>query len=197
MPAGGRPDGERCRRRTTAVAATGPRSRETSAVTDTPPPAAVTLGFLSLAQDAGGVSGGYLLTNAWGRPLEFRLSSSVQPTRVQQILYGPTLADYLQCELIGKTLVEKSSALPALIVTDSVVGLGLAGRVGVPVVAVAEDGLTHPRSSRPLAVAGDAEAARRVLDLIDPVVDLAEPFARIREAAAEARKLGGASRAAA
>ena len=71
-------------------------------------PHAVTLGFLSLAQDAAGHSGGYLVTNAWGRPLEFRLSSAVQPTKVQQILYGPTLADYLQCELIGKTLVEKA-----------------------------------------------------------------------------------------
>lgn len=166
-------------------------------MTDTPPPSAITLGFLSLSQDASGVSGGYLLTNAWGRPLEFRLSSSVQPTKVQQILYGPTLADYLQCELIGKTLVEKSSTLPALIVTDSVVALGLAARVNVPVVAITEEGLNHPRSSRPLAVSGDTEATHRVLDLIDPVVDLAEPFARIREAAAEARKLGGSSRAAA
>ncbi len=164
---------------------------------DTASPVTVTLGFLSLTQDAGGVSGGYLLTNAWGRPLEFRLSSSVQPTKVQQILYGPTLADYLQCELIGKTLVEKSSAVPALIITDSVVGLGLATRVNVPVVAIGESGMTHDRSSRPLSVAGDPDVVRQILDLIDPVVDLAEPFVRIREAAAEARKLGGASRAAA
>ena len=166
-------------------------------MTDTPPPAAVTLGFLSLTQDAAGVSGGYLLTNAWGRPLEFRLSSSVQPTKVQQILYGPTLADYLQCELIGKTLIEKAGGPPGLVVTDSLVGLGLAGRLNVPVVAIAEAGLTHPRSSKPLATAGDPDAVRRALDAVDAAVDLAEPFARIREAAAEARKLGGANRVAA
>ena len=166
-------------------------------MTDTPTPAAVTLGFLSLTQDAAGVSGGYLLTNAWGRPLEFRLSSSVQPTKVQQILYGPTLADYLQCELIGKTLVEKAGGPPNLIVTDSLVGLGLATRLGVPVVAIADSGLSHARSSKPLAVAGDQAAAVRALDLVDAAVDLAEPFARIREAAAEARKLGGSNRVAA
>lgn len=163
-------------------------------MTDTPPPAAIVLGFLSLCQDASGVSGGYLLTNAWGRPLEFRLSSSVQPTKVQQILYGPTLADYLQCELIGRTLVEKSGTPPVLIVTDSPVGLGLAHRLNLPVVAVVDEGIRHPRSSKPLAFAGGPEA---VLELVDPAVDLAEPFARIREAACEARKLGGTSRAAA
>ena len=119
-------------------------------MTDTPSPAAVTLGFLSLAQDASGHSGGYLVTNAWGRPLEFRLSSSVQPTKVQQILYGPTLADYLQCELIGKTLVEKASASPDLIVTDSVVGLGLANRVNVPVVAQLEGPMLIPHAMHTL-----------------------------------------------
>lgn len=189
-------------RQTDAGPATGFLPRETADVTDTPHPSAVTLGFLSLTQDASGVSGGYLLTNAWGRPLEFRLSTAVQPTKVQQILYGPTLTDYLHCELIGKTLVEKSSTRPVLIVTDSPTGLGLAARVSVPVVAVGPAGavgdevFAHPRSSRPLLTTGDRAAVLALLEQIDPVVDVAEPFARIREAAAEARKLGGVSRAA-
>src|SRR4051812_23734213 len=49
------------------------------------------LGFLSVLQENGGFLGGYLVTNYWGRPVEFRLSTAVQPNRVQQILYGPTL----------------------------------------------------------------------------------------------------------
>ena len=61
------------------------------------------VGFLSIVTDATGVFGGYLVTNAWGRPLEFRLTTAVQPNRVQQILYGPTLTEYLHAELIGKT----------------------------------------------------------------------------------------------
>ena len=184
-------------RRTPAT--TGSDPRETADVTDTPTPAAIALGFLSLCQDAGGVSGGYLVTNAWGRPLEFRLSSSVQPTRVQQLLYGPTLLDYLHCELIGKTLVEKSATPPALIVTDTPTGLGLFTRLGVPVVSVGDacaDGLTHARCGQPLRFAGDRDRVLFLLDQIDAAVDLCEPFARIREAAAEARKLGGANRAA-
>ena len=65
------------------------------------------VGFLSVLHESGGYVGGYLVTNAWGRPLEFRISSAVQPNRVQQVLYGDTLAAYLCGELIGKTLADK------------------------------------------------------------------------------------------
>src|SRR5205823_1031168 len=52
------------------------------------------LGYLTILRDGTGYLGGYLVTNAWGRPLEFRLSSAVQPNRVQQILYGQSLEPY-------------------------------------------------------------------------------------------------------
>ena len=58
-------------------------------------PAALHIGFLTVFAEANGYLGGYLVTNSWGRPLEFRLSTAVQPNRVQQILYGTTLAEYL------------------------------------------------------------------------------------------------------
>src|SRR5438874_9502528 len=72
-------------------------------------PAASALGFLTIVQEQNGYLGGYLVTNLWGRPLEFRLSTAVQPNRVQQILYGPALQPYLCADLIGKTLVEKTA----------------------------------------------------------------------------------------
>src|SRR5215203_3525963 len=78
----------------------------------------IQLGFLTVLHEASGYLGGYLVTNGWGRPLEFRLSTAVQPNRVQQILYGQTLTGYLHGELIGKTLVEKTAAAATLIVTD-------------------------------------------------------------------------------
>ena len=82
----------------------------------TPPPH---LGFLTVLHDGGGFYGGYLVTNLWGRPLEFRLSTAVQPNRVQQILYGPTLRTYLSADLIGKTLVEKTATPVQLVLSDS------------------------------------------------------------------------------
>ena len=76
--------------------------------------ATVNLGFLTILQESNGFLGGYLITNQWGRPLEFRLSTAVQPNRIHQILYGQTLQGYLCGELIGKTLVEKSTAQPII-----------------------------------------------------------------------------------
>ena len=165
------------------------------------------VGFLTVAHDATGVLGGYLVTNAWGRPLEFRLTTAVQPNRVQQILYGPTLTEYLHADLIGKTLVEKTATQPGLIVTDSLPALGLRVRVGIPVVAVGPRDadaevieLAHPRSSVALLLSARFPDDRAViearLEAIDPAVDLAEPFARIREAVAEARTMGVTGRAA-
>lgn len=173
-------------------------------------PATVTIGFLSILHDAGGALGGYLVTNSWGRPLEFRLSTAVQPNRVQQILYGPTLTEYLHGDLIGKTLVDKTGVPPALVVTDSLPALTLRNHLDVPVVAVRPDHLDlsasdvlplpHPRSSTllvyPARHAAERGRIERLLERVDPAVDLAEPFARIREAVAEARKMGVTNRAA-
>lgn len=173
--------------------------------TATPP----TLGFLTVQQEPAGWAGYYLVTNAWGRPLEFRMSSAVQPNRVQTALYGPTLLDYLHADVIGKALVEKTALKPDLIVTDTPPALALRSRVDVPVVALRPDAavlpaetrtLTHPRSSLalllPAAFAADEPGVAARLDAVDPSVDLAEPFARIREAVAEARKLGVSGRVA-
>src|SRR4029077_1762342 len=94
------------------------------------------LGFLTVLHEASGFLGGYLVTNLWGRPLEFRLSTAVQPNRVQQILYGPTLPGYVCGELIGKTLVEKTGTPAQVILTDTFDVWNLRRIVDVPVVWV-------------------------------------------------------------
>jgi len=181
-------------------------------VVATTPPAnssALTVGFLAVLSDPGGVLGGYLVTNAWGRPLEFRLSSAVSPNRVQQILYGPTLTEYLHADLIGKTLVDRTSIPPQLVVTDTLPALALRHKIDVPVVAVRTAGqsaeqdvtvLHHDRCSTGLLFlskfAADRPRLDELLSRLDSAVDLAEPFARIRDAVAEARKMGVSSRAA-
>ena len=189
-----------------------PTPPETTVANSTAPPAntaTLTVGFLTVLSDAGGVLGGYLVTNAWGRPLEFRLSTAVQPNRVQQILYGTTLAEYLHADLIGKTLVDRTSVSPQLIVVDTLPALALRHKVEVPVVAIrlagqaAEQDVTvihHDRCSTGLLYLSKFAADRpRIDDLLtrlDDAIDLAEPFARIRDAVAEARKMGVSSRAA-
>jgi hypothetical protein len=172
------------------------------------------LGFLTVLHEASGYLGGYLVTNLWGRPLEFRLSTAVQPNRVQQILYGGTLQPYIYADLIGKTLVDKTGTPAQLVLTDREPALDLRLRLDVPVAWLAPPGdpvaaalagagaevrpaadnagpvLCHPRFPADLPV------VREMLDRLDGTLDLAEPFARIREAIGEARKMGVTSRSA-
>ena len=95
--------------------------------------ASATIGFLTVLQETSGQLGGYLVTNGWGRPLEFRLSTAVQPNRVQQILYGSTLQSYICADLIGKTLVDKTPTPVSLIVTDCDTALDLRRSLSIPV----------------------------------------------------------------
>lgn len=175
----------------------------------TPKPSGpLALGFLAVLQEPTGWLGGYLVTNGWGRPLEFRLTTAVQPNRVQSALYGPTLVEYLHADVIGKTLFEKTGTKPDLIVTDSPPALALRAKIEIPVIALAPQSGTvgetvpfaHARSPGgmllPARFASDANAVAELLERVDSAVDLAEPFARIREAVGEARKMGVTNRAA-
>ncbi|MCA9267141.1 MAG: hypothetical protein KDA41_01655, partial [Planctomycetales bacterium] len=76
------------------------------------------IGFLTAVHDPEqGWIGGYLLLNTAARPLEFHCTSPVRPNRAQEILYGPTLGEFLLGEVIGQTLIKKSEISPAWICT--------------------------------------------------------------------------------
>jgi hypothetical protein len=176
-------------------------------VTPHSPPAH--LGFLTVLHEPGGYIGGYLVTNLWGRPLEFRLSTAVQPNRVQQILYADTLAGYVCGEVIGKTLLEKTTTAAQVILTDTQDAWSLRRVIDLPVVWVAPPGelgqdvvIIRPATGfrGPLLAHADYPAdAPRLKDLFERLtgLDLAEPFVRIREAITEARKMGVTQRGAA
>jgi hypothetical protein len=182
-------------------------------VVETSTPVIQSLGFLTIVHETNGYLGGYLVTNLWGRPLEFRLSTAVQPNRIQQILYGGTLQSYLCGELIAKTLVEKTAVAAQCIFTDYEPVLDLRLRIEVPVVCLqVESSRVRALSSNPLSdpepvtrnpkwpllchprFPVDSATVCRLLDQLEGSLDLAEPFVRIREAMNEARKLGVASR---
>jgi len=162
------------------------------------------LGFLSIIREPTGYVGGYLVTNAWGRPLEFRLTSPVQPNRVQQILYGNALEPYLCADLIGKTLVDKTGAPVQAVVTDHPAALELRRKLDQPVALHVTD-LDAPPTLARLSVQThlychaqfpeDVEVLRSLCAGLS-FHDWGEPFSRVREALAEARKMGVALRAA-
>jgi hypothetical protein len=173
--------------------------------------ATVNLGFLTIAQENGSYVGGYLVANQWGRPLEFRLTSAVQPNRVQQILYGPSLKPYLCADLLGKTLVDKTGTTVAAVITDCEAALDLRLNVAMPVAWLTVN--DHPLVQKAEAAGllfkcangkvllvhanfpQDVEPLRSLLTGMVGL-DVAEPFTRIQDALTEARKLGAVSRAA-
>ena len=136
----------------------------------TPAVPPVHLGFLTVQHEAGGYLGGYLVTNLWGRPLEFRLSTAVQPNRVQQILYGPTLPGYVCGELIGKALFDKTGTAAQVILTDTADAWTLRRVIEVPVVWVVPAG-------DPRAGSGTAGFRRSPRDRL-PRATLAHPDLR-------------------
>lgn len=163
------------------------------------------LGFLSVVEDASGFIGGYLVTNAWGRPLEFRISSAVQPNKVQSILYGDTLRGYLCGEVIGKALIEKAATPVDWILVDNPMTLDVRLRIEVPVALWTN--AVDPEQPMPGLIVQDrlfchtqfpqdVDTLRNRLEALGPF-DFAEPFVRIREAAGEARKMGVTMRRAA
>jgi hypothetical protein len=126
---------------------------------------------------------------------------------VQQILYGGTLTTYVCANLIGKSLLDKVAVPVQLVLTDREPVLDLRLKVEMPVLwqAQASDARTQVLATAGAAVLpaaadsgpllchpqflADVGLARDLLAKADSL-DLAEPFARIREAVSEARKMG-------
>ena len=63
-------------------------------------------------------TGGLLLLNQGGRPLEFHCTLPVRPTRVHEILYGQTLCHHLVGDVIGPLLIEKCRTPISLLCVD-------------------------------------------------------------------------------
>jgi len=95
------------------------------------------LGFLTVIdQCAGGLTGGYLVLNKTGRPLEFHCTMPLLPEKIQQILYGDTLQPFLYGERIAQTLVQRSK-LPVLsVLTNHAAVLPVQALVSTPIIYV-------------------------------------------------------------
>ena len=167
------------------------------------------LGFLTAVEDAErGFVGGLLITNRFGRPLEFQCTAPVKPNRTQQILYGPTLKPFVLSELIGKTLLEKVGVKPHLVLVDSAELMELRHATATPIASLQpilnsvasqnrqdEKDLTNCLTLGNETVSFDPTHSHDRTDLekfaklIPSDADLREPFERVREALTETIRL--------
>lgn len=169
------------------------------------------LGFLAAIEDAErGFVGGLLVTNRFGRPLEFQCTAPVKPNRTQQILYGSTLKPYVLGELIGRTLLDKVGVKPHVVLVESPDLLDLRSATSVPVASL----ITPPAGSKKADAKSQAEPSladalklgnesillnpsyesdrtelEKYVKLVPGDADLREPFERIREALTETIRL--------
>jgi len=106
------------------------------------------LGFLTVIdQVPGGLTGGYLVLNKSGRPLEFHCTMPISPDKIQQILYGDTLRPFLYGEKIAQTLVQRSK-LPVLsVLTNHAAVLPVQTLVSTPIIYVFERLTKHEETS--------------------------------------------------
>jgi hypothetical protein len=97
------------------------------------------IGFLTVVEHADrGLTGGLLVLNAAGRPLEFHCTAPLKPNRAQQILYGPTLRPFLYGEQIGQTLLSKAKCEPLFACTDVEPAMCVRDLIALPVVLLLE-----------------------------------------------------------
>jgi len=165
-----------------------------------------------------GFFGGYLVLSKLGRPLEFHCTAPIQPSRAQQILYGPTLEPYLLGEQICGALLHAAKLKPAVILTNCEPALYVRSRSAAPIVLVTD---ANPNSQRslgevnhqskiaaapsdtgrfkfreyelqlPIGYDADKSIVDAALTVLTQHVELIEPFERIYEAIREAQRLSG------
>ena len=149
------------------------------------------LGFLAaLETDDGAFVAGLLVTNRYGRPLEFQCTSPVRPTRAQKLLYGNTLRPFLLGELMGRALLDRLGSPP-----------DLRNHITIPMARV-EESPEVPEAADQAPPLGRVRMGQRILSIhtahqnditalhqgaaqISADSDLHEPLERVKQALSE------------
>lgn len=158
--------------------------------------------FTVVADERTGWTGGMLVLDRAGRPLEFQCTLPVRPSRAHEILFGPTLKAHLIAEVIGKALIAKCRTPLSVLCCDQPEALAIESLTKAPVALIREaaEADEGPITEDMLSGAECVNVAggsffvpmerRADLENIAPfyedLPDAIEPFERIREAINEA-----------
>lgn len=158
------------------------------------------LGFIAAVEVEGrGYVGGLLVTNHNGRPLEFQCTTPVRPDRTQEILYGKMLRPWLLGELIGRTLLDRVSIKPDMVITGDPDILELRNHTKTPVACTSPDIPENDSAGSQADLGGrrlrfhdahqdDGRFVNKQIHLIPGQADLEEPLERVQEALNETVK---------
>ncbi len=162
-----------------------------------------TIGYYTITEsERTGWTGGLLILNRAGRPLEFQCTLPVRPSKAHEILFGSTLRQHLISEVIGPLLLKKCRTPISMLCCDQPESLLIEAITSAPVVLVAdaaeenEGPITDETMTGTVALelAGSmlrvpiesSETVESLLEEFGDLPDATEPFERIREAIREA-----------
>ena len=159
------------------------------------------LGFITVVETPEiGFSGGLLIVNTLGRPIEFHCTAAVKINRAQKILYGKTYQGFLFCDQIAGSLIEHTRTQPQAYVTDCVDLLPLSESVESPVLLLPEqpEVVTERKDLGHFQLQDrrfwfdnlereQAEPMRGLCERFCDTLPIDEPLERIREAISEAQ----------
>lgn len=163
------------------------------------------IAFLGYMEFDNGASyrGAILITDDWGKPLEFRCTAPVKPNAVQRTLYGQTMLPHVLVELIGAPLLQAVQERPEIIIVQESLFFDLRHKTDLPVVSLRRQGADvkvsseEGEKSKPVVMSsesgkfdpiivethwqfsGDMDYSREKLRELFGRWDLIEPFERL------------------
>ena len=148
------------------------------------------IGYISVEVEGDKHTGGVIVVDERGIPLEFKYTEPVQPTQLQRIIYGRSLEDYLHVEIIAKSLLSEVENKPGVFLTDDVklieAGEGIFYITRTVDDTVAEEGeyvISTPGMKYRLF--GSGAMSEEVLNKLESFAehsDILEPFQRLHRA---------------
>jgi hypothetical protein len=144
------------------------------------------------------IRGGILTTDIETRPYEFRATSPIKPTQLQQILYGGSLKDYVYNELICVPLVRATKEKLSVVLVKESYLLAMRPHVSVPVILVQDEHNQVLEGLKPLSLifsshknfTNELSYAQTILIPIAQKHNLLEPFKRLELALTEVNRMG-------
>lgn len=144
----------------------------------------------------GSIRGGILTTDIETRPFEFRVTSPIKPTQVQQILYGSSLKDYVYGELICAPLIKATKEKLSMVLVKEVFLISMRPLVSIPVLIARSNNPQINDEIRTITLSphqnfrNELSFAQTILTPVMQKHDLLEPFERLRLALQEVHRVG-------
>jgi hypothetical protein len=144
----------------------------------------------------GSIRGGILTTDIESKPFEFRVTSPIKPTQIQQILYGSSLKDHVYGELICVPLIKATKEKLSIVLAKENYLMAMRPLVSVPVIFIHPNNTQVGDGIKPVSLSvhrnfqNELAYAQTILTPIMQKHDLLEPFERLKLGLGEVHRVG-------